>query len=56
MKILIYINWFVTTSNLATFSRGSSWPRDQTRVSGIPGRRFNRWATREAHIHVNILN
>ena len=26
----------------------SSWPRDWTRVSHIPGRRFNHWATREA--------
>ena len=24
-----------------SFSRGSSWPRDRTRVSCIPGRRFN---------------
>ena len=31
-----------------SFSRGSSWLRDQTRVSCIPGRRFNLWATREA--------
>ena len=31
-----------------SFSRGSSWPRDQTRVSRIPGRHFNLWATREA--------
>ena len=31
-----------------SFSRGSSQPRDQTRVSCIPGRRFNLWATREA--------
>ena len=28
-----------------SFSRGSSWPRDWTRVSRIPGRRFNLWAT-----------
>ena len=28
--------------------RGSSWPRDPTWVSHIPGRRFNLWATREA--------
>ena len=27
--------------------RGSSQPRDQTRVSRIPGRCFNFWATRE---------
>ena len=28
-----------------SFSRGSSWPRDQTRVSRIGGRCFNLWAT-----------
>ena len=28
-----------------SFSRGSSRPRDQTRVSHIAGRRFNLWAT-----------
>ena len=33
---------------VAISSRGSSWPRDRTRVSCIPGRRFNLWATREA--------
>ena len=32
-----------------SFSKGSSRPRDWTRVSRIPGRRFNLWATREAH-------
>ena len=31
-----------------SFSRGSSRPRDQTRVSRIGGRCFNLWATREA--------
>ena len=31
-----------------SFSRGSSWPRDQTQVSHIAGRRFNLWTTREA--------
>ena len=30
-----------------SFSRGSSRPRDRTRVSHIPGRGFNLWATRE---------
>ena len=30
------------------FSRGSSWPRDWTKVSCIPGRSFSIWATREA--------
>ena len=29
------------------FSRGSSWPRDQTQVSCIAGRFFTIWATRE---------
>ena len=33
-----------------SFSRGSSRPRDRTRVFRIGGRRFNIWATREAHI------
>ena len=28
-----------------SFSRGSSWPRDQTRVSCIVGRSFTVWAT-----------
>ena len=32
-----------------SFSRGSSWLRDQTWVSGTAGRCFNLWATREAH-------
>ena len=31
------------------FSRGSSWPRVQTRVSCIAGRSFTVWATREDH-------
>ena len=30
-----------------SFSRGSSRPRDQTRVSRIGGRCFNLWAIRE---------
>ena len=29
-----------------SFSRGASWSRDWTRVSGIVGRRFTIWATR----------
>ena len=32
------------------FSRGSFWPRDQTGISGIAGRFFTNWATREARI------
>ena len=31
------------------FSRGSSWPRSQKRVSHIAGRFLISWATREAH-------
>ena len=30
------------------FSRGSSWPRDQTQVSCTTGRFFTKWAMREA--------
>ena len=33
-----------------SFSRGSSQPRDRTRVSCIAGRRFNLWTTREAKL------
>ena len=33
-----------------SFSRGSSRPRNRTRVSRIAGRRFTIWATREAHV------
>ena len=32
-----------------SFSRGSSWPRDRTRVSCIVGRCLTVWATREVH-------
>ena len=32
-----------------SFSRGSSWPRDQTRVSHIIGGHFTVWATRESN-------
>ena len=35
-------------NRLPSFSRGSSRPRDRTRVSHIPGTCFNLWATREA--------
>ena len=31
-----------------SFSRGSSWARNRTRVSRIAGRHFTIWATREA--------
>ena len=34
------------------FSRGSSWPRNQTGVSCIAGGFFISWATREAHAPV----
>ena len=32
-----------------TFSKGSSWPRDQIQVSCIAGGFFSSWAIREAH-------
>ena len=34
------------------FSRGSSWPRNQTGVSCIASRFFTSWATREAHYSI----
>ena len=34
-----------------SFSRGSSQPRDRTRVSSTAGRRFTVWATREEYIY-----
>ena len=37
------------------FSRGSSWPRDQTQVSCTTGRLFTNWATREA-LKWNLLS
>ena len=33
------------------FCKGTSWPRNQTRVSCIAGRFFTSWATQEACIH-----
>ena len=38
------LEWVATS-----FSRGSSWPRDQIWVSHISGRFFTIWITREAH-------
>ena len=37
-----------------SFSRGSSRPRNRTRVSCIAGRRFTVWATREAPYSIEI--
>ena len=37
------------------FSRGSSQPRDQTKVSCIAGGFFTSWATREAHFVIKVL-
>ena len=34
------------------FSRGSSWPRDQTQVSCISGSFFTVWAARETPFHL----
>ena len=33
-----------------SFSRGSSWPRDQTPIYLTAGRCFTVWATRKAHV------
>ena len=38
------------------FSRGSSWPRDQTQVFHISGRFFTIWATREAPPQFHLFN
>ena len=35
-----------------TFSRGSSWPRDRTRLFCIAGRFFTTWATRHCLGHI----
>ena len=37
------------------FSRGSSQPRDRTRVSCIAGRFFTSWATREAPLYILVV-
>ena len=40
----------------SSFSRGSSWPRDQTWVSCIAGRLFTIWTTRDTHLsHVSYI-
>ena len=39
-----------------SFSRGSSWPRDQTQVSHIAGRRFNLCTTRETLKYKNTVS
>ena len=44
----------VLESVAISFSRGSSWLRDQTRVSCIVGRCFTIWATREV-IYLRLL-
>ena len=38
-----------------SFSRGSSQPRDQTRVSCIAGRFFTVWAAREGHVRMYLF-
>ena len=37
-----------------SFSRGSSWPRDQTWVSCMAGGFFTHWATKEAKMKVRV--
>ena len=39
-----------------SFSRASSWPRDQTQVSRIAGRGFTLWAIREAQPEKDTCN
>ena len=39
-----------------SFSRGSSWPRDQTQVSHIAGGLFTDWANRETPFNKVELN
>ena len=39
-----------------SFSRGSSWPTDQTQVSHAAGRFFAIWATREAELEFRVCN
>ena len=39
-----------------SFSRGSSQPRDWTRVSHIVDRRFTVWATREVHLYMSKVS
>ena len=51
--LLFAIPW--TVAYQASFSRGSSRPRDQTQVSCIAGRHFTIWATREASQSGRIL-
>ena len=50
-RIICWINIFAARKYHwfpISFSRGSSQPRDRTRVSNIVGRLFTVWATREA--------
>jgi len=44
------LGWFAIS-----FSRGSSFSRDQTQVSSTAGRSFTDWATREAHPQLGIV-
>ena len=50
LKKLWWLEWVAIP-----FSRGSSWPRDQTWVFCIAARFFPIWATREAHPCKDIL-
>ena len=43
-----YSPWGVLESVAISFSRGSSWPKNETLVSHTAGRYFTLWATREA--------
>ena len=39
-----------------SFSRGSSWPRDQTQVSGIAGRFFTVWVTSSIQLSRSVMS
>ena len=51
----IFQAWILEWVDIS-FSRGSSWARDQTQVSRIVGRRFTVWATREDQTRDNNSN
>ena len=48
------LNWVLEWIAIS-FSRGSSWPRYQTRVSHIVDRRFTVWSTREVQLFTRSI-
>ena len=49
------LDWVAAAAAAIPFSRGSSQPRDQTRVSPIAGTFFTIWVIREALVNVTQL-